>query len=193
MFACMKCSRISRIPQIRELFMHVNSHTVDPVDMSALKSQKWVLFAWRWSNSQSETTIGKLSKSTIQKFANFSCMRIAYGPNSRTFHVANISCSTVFSFIPGDCSEKLGALITCLKRAKMMGIVNQPESRIYKQNYLSTDLWWNVVPLSALRQALCHHDEQVNSGAPTCRLHLISEPVDWQSAKESGISGVEGG
>ncbi len=54
-----------------------------------------MLFPWKWSDFQSETTVGKLSKSTIHKFANISCTRIAHCPNSRNFHVTNISCSTV--------------------------------------------------------------------------------------------------
>ncbi len=37
----------------------------------------------------------KLRNSSNQKFAKISCTRIAYGPNSRNFHVAKISCSTV--------------------------------------------------------------------------------------------------
>ncbi len=49
------------------------------------------------SDFRSETTIGKLRTSTFHKFAKFSCMRTAYGPNSQNFHVAKNSCSTVYS------------------------------------------------------------------------------------------------
>ena len=45
---------------------------------------------------QSETTVGKLRTPANWKFAKISCTRIAYGPNSRKFPVAKISCSTVY-------------------------------------------------------------------------------------------------
>ena len=61
----------------------------------------------------------------------------------------------------GDATERLGALITCLKRAKMMGLVKQNEDKVYSKEYHGNDMWRDVVFISTLKQALCCHEEQV--------------------------------
>ncbi|XP_013405137.1 thyroid adenoma-associated protein homolog [Lingula anatina] len=57
----------------------------------------------------------------------------------------------------GDNSSQLGALMTCLKRAKSIGILKtSPEEQ---------EKWNEVVPVFVLRAALCHSDDQVRLDA----------------------------
>ncbi len=48
----------------------------------------------------------------------------------------------------------LGALVTCLKRAKMMGILKKSQNT-------NSQMWNDVVPMTTIKQALSHPDEQV--------------------------------
>ena len=54
----------------------------------------------------------------------------------------------------------LGALVTCLKQAKSLGLLRTLAS-CEGHGAEGSCLWNGVVPLTAVQQALCHRDDQV--------------------------------
>ena len=125
-FVCRKISWISRIRENHEIFLHAN--------ISCWKAQKLL----------------------SSKFAKFSCHEIAYGPNSRNFHVANISCYTVLwrrSWQAG-CLAGILALSGKFVRVCTENLVNHPGlSRIPQPDGShDTDKWTQVQGLAMVHR-----------------------------------------
>ena len=66
--------------------------------------------------------------------------------------------------ISGSASSRLGALVTCLKRAHMVGGLRATTGQ---EDDHQGELWNGVVPLPLLKQALCHRDDQVGEWGAT--------------------------
>lgn len=60
----------------------------------------------------------------------------------------------VLMFIVSD--DQLGALIMCLRRARVMGLLDNSESK-------SSDCLYGVVKIELVKQALSHTDDQVRN------------------------------
>ncbi|XP_048737624.2 thyroid adenoma-associated protein homolog isoform X2 [Ostrea edulis] len=69
--------------------------------------------------------------------------------------------------------DQLGALIMCLRRARVMGLLDNSESK-------SSDCLYGVVKIELVKQALSHTDDQarLDAFALLCENHKTSEPID---------------